>query len=295
MVDSPLTPEKYKSYLFNEAAGRISQRGARAVDLLHSEKRVSPQRAMEIALDDYCYRYEKWVQVLKQAHGKFGEPYREDKDYLAGMDQILGWDGHSHYDSRGALMYFYWRTALPKAFGPGYATFSRGMDDFMVALQKPEKPAAAPDGEEQKAIVTALSTAVKTMRSEHDSVQVPYGKVFRVGRDDKSWPVSGGSLIQEGMATLRAIAFEPPRADHTRWGRAGQTSTQVVVLTRPIQSWTQPPIGQSDRPDSPYYRDQAEKLFSRSLMKPAWNSKAELLQHKASRIEIEFRPKPGVQ
>src|SRR4030095_12515089 len=85
----------------------------------------------------------------------------------------------------------------------------------------------------------------------------------------------------------RAISFEPPKPDHTRWGRSGQTSTQVIVLTEPIQSWTQPPIGQSDRPDSPFYRDQAEKLFSPAKMKPTWYAKDELLKHVHSRTELK--------
>ena len=90
------------------------------------------------------------------------------------------------------------------------------------------------------------------------------------------------------MATPRAIGFGPERPDHTRWGQAGQTSTQVVVLTRPIRSWTQPPIGQSDRADSPFYRDQAEKLFSPGRMKPTWYQKSELLRHVSSRTELKY-------
>jgi acyl-homoserine lactone acylase PvdQ len=88
------------------------------------------------------------------------------------------------------------------------------------------------------------------------------------------------------MGTLRAIGFARPRADHTRWGASGQTSTQVVVLTNPIRSWTQPPIGQSDHPDSPFYRDQAEKLFSPGRMKPSWYAWQELQGHVHSRTEL---------
>ena len=63
-------------------------------------------------------------------------------------------------------------------------------------------------------------------------------------------------------------------------GRGGQTSTQVVILTKTPQSFTILPLGQSDHPKSGHWDDQAEKLFSRSRMKSTFfMNKAELLKH----------------
>ena len=149
---------------------------------------------------------------------------------------------------------------------------------------------AAPITEaEQKLLVEALAEAAKRMRSNHKDLNAVFGDVFRVGRDEKSWPVGGGSLLPEGMATLRSANFNPEREDHTRWGYGGQTSTEVIVLSKPIRSFTQPPIGQSDRKDSPHYNDQAEKLFSKAQMKPSWFAKEELMNgHVKSQIELEW-------
>ena len=117
--------------------------------------------------------------------------------------------------------------------------------------------------------------------------------MFRVGRQDSadevSWPVGGGSLGEAGMATLRAVGFSPARADGTRWGNRGQTSTEVVILSNPIRSYTQAPIGQSDRPDSPHYRDQAEKLFSPGAMKPGWFTREELFADDGANVAAEMR------
>jgi acyl-homoserine lactone acylase PvdQ len=88
------------------------------------------------------------------------------------------------------------------------------------------------------------------------------------------------------MRTLRSVGFEDERDDHTAWGHNGQTSTQVVVLSQPVKSWTAPPIGQSDRPDSPHYRDQAEKVFSPQTMKSTWWTPEELNDHIESRTEL---------
>ena len=293
MVGSPMTPEKSKSYLFNEASGRIHQRGARAVQLLQENDMVSPDKAIAIALDEFCFQFDRWTGALKKADAVHGQPHKEEADYQAGLRDILAWDGYSHPDSRGALKYYYWRRAVKAALGTSYAGLVTNLADYMAALAKPKPEAADPSDGELKALAEGLSAAMKTMRANHNSLEASYGDVFRVGRGDKSWPVGGGSLVEEGMATPRAIGFEAPRADSTRWGISGQTSTQVVVLTKPVESWTQPPIGQSDRPDSPHYRDQAEKLFSQHKMKPTWYRKEELLKHVSSRTELKFTGAQG--
>jgi acyl-homoserine-lactone acylase len=283
-----MTPEKYRPYLFNEPSGRISQRGARAVQLLQQDSSVTLEEAKAYALDTYCYQFERWTAALKQADEAFGKDYAEGSDYRAALKEILAWNGRSDADSRGALKFYYWRRAVREAMGQQrYPRFAEGLADYMQAVLKPAKAAAVPGGEDLRLLATALESAARTMRGNHGTLDVAYGSVFRVGRDDKSWPVGGGSLSEEGMATLRAIAFGQPREDHTRWGQSGQTSTQVVLLGKKVQSWTQPPIGQSDRPDSPYYRDQAEKLFSKAQLKPTWFEKKEMLKHVAGRRELQ--------
>ncbi len=285
MVGSPLTPDKWKDYLFYEAPARTHQRAASAVRLLDSATSVTPAQARAIALDTYCYQYDRWVDALKEADAKFGDTYRGSPDYQAGLREIAAWNGRSDPDSRGALKYYYWRRAC-KTSVSSYQLLSGRLADYMAALGKPRRDPAAPTDEELKGMLLGLAGGMKALRDDFGTLDVVFGQVFRVGRDEKSWPVGGGSLIEEGMATVRAVGFGQPRPDHTRWGGSGQTSTQVVILTKPVQSWTQPPIGQSDHPESPFYRDQAEKLFSKGEMKPTWYQKAEMLKHVYSRTEL---------
>jgi hypothetical protein len=86
------------------------------------------------------------------------------------------------------------------------------------------------------------------------------------------------------------MGYGPERADHSRWGERGQTSTQVVELGRPVRSWIYLPVGQNDRPDSAHYDDQAEKLFGPRQLKPSWWLPEELAEHVASRVELPFPP-----
>lgn len=289
MYDSPMKMGLKPAYLFGERGGWISQRAVRAVQILDHDDQVTPERARAYAVDKYCVGYDRWVAALKAADQEFGTEARTNPDYQAGLAEILAWDGRSEADSTGALKFYYWRQSLNRQGGRKSAELAGKFNDFMAVVERraPKPVSLTPD--EQKAMVAALTAGMAQMRQELGKIEARFGDVFRCGRDDKSWPVGGGSLGSEGMATLRAISFLPPRPDHTRWGTAGQTSTQIVVLTTPIQSWTQPPIGQSDHPDSPYYCDQAEKLFSPGQMKSTWYARAELLQHVTSREELHPR------
>ena len=101
----------------------------------------------------------------------------------------------------------------------------------------------------------------------------------------ETWPVSGGSVAN--IATPRAISFEPIAGTKTVLGHGGQTSTQIVLLTKPPKSWTLLPLGESDHADSPHYDDQAEQLFSKGTMKPTYFlDKDELIKHVESKTVV---------
>ena len=66
-------------------------------------------------------------------------------------------------------------------------------------------------------------------------------------------------------------------------GRSGQTSTQIVIMTDPPESYTLVPLGVSDHKDSGHWDDQAEKLFSKSKVTPTYfMNRVELLKHLTS-------------
>ena len=141
---------------------------------------------------------------------------------------------------------------------------------------------------ELQAAVDSLAVAMARLKADHGSLDATYGDTFRVGRDDVSWPLGGGG--GNGLTTLRNVRYGSERGDQTRWGRGGQTSTQVIVLSKPIRSWTYVPIGQSDRPYSEHYRDQAEKLFGPRKLKPTWWLPKDLAKHTESRVVLSKAP-----
>ena len=297
LVGSPLVPERYPAYLYNQPALYTHQRGAAAVSLLEAKREAggkwSEEEIVELALNRSVYQYERWVEELTRAQAAVPAP--RTPQHAVVMNAILKWNGVSEPDSRGALAYFRWREALRGLAGDERMRemTSRVNDYLELFREAPEPPGLRDD--DLPLLVEAVDLAAEAMQAGPGgiSMRAVFGDVFRVGRQDSndevSWPVGGGSLNGAGMATMRAVGFSPPRADGRRWGNRGQTSTEVVILSNPIRSYTQPPIGQSDRPESPHYRDQAEKLFSPGAMKPSWFARDELLADGGKNVVSEMR------
>ena len=63
----------------------------------------------------------------------------------------------------------------------------------------------------------------------------------------------------------------------------------VVELTDQIQVWSIVPYGQSRRPESPHYADQA-RLYSAGQMRPAWHTWSQLRDHVESTERYEYQP-----
>lgn len=292
MVDSPFQPEKYKPYLFSDRGygplgGWTNQRGARAVELLHNDDSVTVEEALAYAVDVQPYGADRWVNILREAHAEFGDRFASNADYQRGMEDLLAWDFQEARYSTGALKYYYWRKQLEADYGEDTIRQARGIiDQYYKVVSGEAYTAPALSRDQRYAAADAFARAMAQMRRDFLTIDVPWGEVFRVGRDGESWPSGGGGGEELGITTLRNVSYGGPDENHMRMGRGGQTSTQIIHLSKPIQSWTQPPIGQSDRPDSPHYADQAEKLFSKRILKPTWWLPEDLAKHIESRVEL---------
>jgi len=251
--DSPLTPEKFAAhpYLYNASRTPAHQRAAMVLDLLAAAKEVTADQALAIAFSTEIYRADLWQARIRKS-GAGGEFAR----------MILDWNRHSDADSPGALAYYL----------------------FKMSLGERSKLVEPLDDLSDEDVRAALGSAERQLKSDFAPGAV-YGTLFRVGREGsaRNWPVGGGTITAAGMATPRAIGFD--KKGDIMLGRSGQTSTQVVVLTKPPQSWMVIPLGESDHPGSPHFDDQAEKLFSQARAKPTYFLRRDELERHASAVK----------
>ena len=259
MKNSPLVPEEWAAhpYLYNDFRRPPHQRAAMMVDLLDAAHNVTAEQMMAIAFSPGVWHAELWQERIRKA----------DPDSAFGK-MLAGWNRRSDAGSRAALGFYLFKIALGQA--------GRQVDP--------------PDSLTGDAVREALAKASAQLGSQF-SPEAVFGTLFRVGREggSRTWPVSGGTLIEAGMATPRAISFD--KAGSEMVGHAGQTSTQIVILTRPPRSYMVLPLGESDHPDSGHWDDQAEKLFSQSRAKPTYfANRKELEQHVTAKKEFVFEP-----
>jgi len=291
MVNGPFKledwlPEIYSSAHYGPArSGWINQRGARALELLSRDDSVTVDEALAYAVDVKPYGVDRWITALRTA---LADAQLSD-DEMQARDQVLAWNGELRRDSSPALKYAYFRFALADALTDDQHEALRDKIDQWYKIVTNETPdpveLSAADAEN---IVAAFKAGLANIRDEFGNLDATYGNVFRVGRDDKSWPVGGGGGDRFGLTTLRTVSYGSPRKDHSRWGVSGQTSTQIIELSTPVKSWMYIPVGESDRADSPHYNDQAEKAFSKRQLQPTWWRPEDLAGHIESRTVYPY-------
>jgi acyl-homoserine-lactone acylase len=244
----------------------LHQRAAMCVNLLDANKSLSIDDAIEIAMSPAVYGADVWQKRLESSWGQADEATKKNANAAKMAEVILGWNRRCEPTSTGAVAYRYWKEQI-------YAA-----DELVKTYDRAGFP--IPPQVNDKLILDGLLAGAEKMHKDFGRIEVAYGDVYRVGRKGgkNTWPVGGGSV--EGIATPRAIGFDKVEGTPTFLGRGGQTSTQVVLLTKPPKSWTVLPLGNSDRPESKHFDDQAEKLFSQGKMKPTYFAdKEELMKH----------------
>ena len=279
MRDCPLRPSPKHPYLFNGFTSLLEahdnplhQRAAMCVNLLHDMRQMTVADAIDVATSPMVYGADQWQDLLRDAWSDASANAHGDAELTQLYELIINWNRRCDPDATGAIAYKYWKEAFP--------------DNVRLADRAGMPP---PKSVTDSMLIEKLRAAAARLKEDFGRFDVAYGDIYRVGRrgTDETWPVGGGSTNQ--IATPRAISFDPIEGTKQFLGRGGQTSTQIVLLTKPPQSWTVLPLGESDHADSPHYDDQAQRLFSKSKMKPTYFLDKERLLKHVERKSVVYR------
>ena len=292
MERSPMTPDRYPDYIFHDLAGRTSSRGRRAVEVLSRATHFTVQDAIDLALDEKWMDTDRWREALRRAANQ--DPARlaaMDAEHRTVLQRLLDFDGQARAGSVAARNYWHWWDAVTAQ--PG------GLP--MAVLEPAFQAADTIDLGLARRLMDAVDSAVAAMDRNGGSDR-PLGAEFRIGRGgEASWPVGGISLVAHDLKqcetlvswnhlcllTLRAYTAGPPDSLGRRHAAIGSRLLRLTIFTDPIQSFTAHNFGQSGRPDSPHFDDQAARLTSLRRLKPVYFDRAELLPHVRSQVTLD--------
>ena len=230
--------------------GEYRARGWRATQLLTQVDKATLEDARRIAFDSYVPPADLWVPIILQAWSEHqSNPLVheiENNERLREAVSLIGsWNRMATRDSVGATVFRFWRFACHEMDS------KVGRDAFNVPNTR----------EIRRDALIALSTAVERIHRTYGRIAIPWGDVKRLRRGTNEWPLSGDGLGKLGMDALRATAADTFNAEHKLIPRGGQCVTSVVLLTDPPTIRAVVTYGQSNKPRSKHFGDQAP-LFS---------------------------------
>ncbi|MBW2366608.1 MAG: penicillin acylase family protein [Deltaproteobacteria bacterium] len=296
--DSPLTPDHYPDYIYNEDL-ILTARGERAIEILSRAANFTLADAFELVLDEKWISSELWTMALTKAvENQPKLVASKGPEFRRVLHGLLNFNGYARADSTEALYHYYWRDI-------NWSLLTA--DDFGVILKSVscDKPI---DDRLQVALLDGVSQVTNKLIKEHGTTEHRLGDVFRIGKAGHSFPIGGISIMSNDPfnqcgwhelacnMTMRAFSdnvldsqkLPDPDENGHRFVRMGSRMLLLTVLTDPVQSFSLHNFGQSQNPDSPHFIDQA-RMFSERRLKPVYFEKAELMPHVESTVILDVK------
>jgi acyl-homoserine lactone acylase PvdQ len=280
MSNSPLTPDKYKKYIYNVLWDTNSPRGRRLLQLLDADPMITKEKAIAYATDNYDILAQAWQSALKAAMDTVGgDKLAADPELAKAANGILQWDGHYSKDSVVAPLFKFWRLKSEK-------------DVDTAALVDGQSITA----EDQNKLLTHLKETMDELKNKYGSSEVKWGDITLIGRGGKYFPLEcadyGGGKDKKDLSetVMDVTSKETPEGSGKYVGYNGSGTMMISFLHKDagIESYSLVAWGQSGDPNSPHYTDQSEKLYTNRKMKPTWFNKEEMLQHVESKKDINI-------
>ncbi len=278
MVDSPLTPDKYRKYIYNVSWDQNNPRGRRSIELLSKDSSVTRDEAKSYAMDIYDRIASRWQNELRQSWANAPKEITDNTELKHGVEAILAWDGTFTSEATATNLYKFWRLKC----GEKCDLSAMGND----------KPLPT---ETRTKILEILDETMKDLTSRYGKWDLKWGDVHVVGRGDQYFPASGTDFssgdkeanFSETLLDVRSI--EDPKKTGRYIANSGSMAVILMFFDKNgVSSLTCTPWGQSAHADSAHYVDQAKGLYGPRQMKQTWWDPAELKQHTESTRVLKY-------
>ena len=225
-------------------------RSQHALQLVHGKQKVSLEDVVALK---HSYRM-LLADRVKAALLAALDGAQLDAEGRAAADVLRRWDNRAAHDSRGALLFQTWwqryAARLPQ-------------DSLFEEVWTARSPTTTPRGlrNPQRAL-DAFAWAVPETRRLYGAVDAPWGDFMRVRRGAVDVPVGGCAGV---MGCFRVLNFEQ-QPDGKYAVNGGDGWVLAVEFGAVPRAYSVLAYGQSNKPESPHFSDQAA-LFAAGRMK----------------------------
>jgi acyl-homoserine-lactone acylase len=192
------------------------------------------------------------------------------------------WDDTVAPEARGAVLFEAWLARYLDDPATRGRPFGARWKTAFATPWSAASPMTTPDGlaDPARAVGELSAAAAETLR-RFGSLDVAWGDVHRVRRGSVDVPVAGCSGL---YGCFRVLWFDQA-ADGKRVARGGDGWVLAVELGDPPRAYSVLAYGESNRPESPHYSDQAA-MFARGELKRVAFTEADIAKQTIRR----YRP-----
>ena len=190
-----------------------------------------------------------------------------DKIIIEASQVLSSWDRQTNGNSQGAVLFKAWVDSV-KFFVNNSELFEGGWEE--------EKAMDTPFGLHPSVdYLSPLKSAAESVIKTYGHLDVPWGEVYRLIRDDIDLPANGGPGDPYGL--FRVTNFAPVKDD--RFMAVGGDSYQAVIeFGDKPKAMALLSYGNASQKGSKHRTDQL-KFYSEKKMRPVWRNKKEIEQH----------------
>lgn len=262
---SVLEPKDFPPYMAPRFMHFRAQRSAR---LLMEDDRISFEELIQYKHSTRLELADRLLDdLIPAARRQGGELARRAAAVLE------AWDRQADAESRGAVLFQAWFRELSRRCGTS-GPFASPWNEA--------SPLTTPDGLADPGLaVAALEAAASRVEASYGRLDVPWGDVYRLRRDQMDLPANGGP---GSLGIFRVVDFDQA-ADGRFTAVGGDSYVAVIEFSTPVRAMALLSYGNASQPGSPHRTDQLP-LFARKQLRPVWRTRQEIEAHLESRQSL---------
>jgi len=266
MKNSPMTPGKYPSYIYNVSWDDTSPRGDRLLQLLSADESITKEEAIDYMTNVYDLMAQPWQTALQNAVSTVGRDRMADQEFARAVNAVLNWDGQFIADRTACPLVKFWRLKCQKQIDVGAIAEMKALSD-----------------EDRAKLLNLFSETVAELKEKYGKWDIAWGEINLIGRSGRYFPCDGAAFGRgdNETETVRDVGVRESKDQPGKFIANNGSGTMLIAFLHPdgVESYTLVSWGQSADPQSPHHTDQAEKLYGSRELKPTWFKKEDLMEH----------------